>query len=99
MRETLIWNRWWMCFYSNKEAHRKNPGEENIIENHISNPYVGMFNAHGCSISACPVVIDITAIAGRCYRYCIIWSNITALEQVLIYVFCGYIMLGNQIVR
>lgn len=34
-----------MCFYSNKEAPRENPGERKIIENHITNPYVEMFNA------------------------------------------------------
>lgn len=51
-----------MCFYSNKEALRENPGKEKIIENHITNPYVGTVNALGCSMSACPVVIDITAI-------------------------------------
>lgn len=39
-----------MCFYSNKEAQRENPGEEKIIENHITNPYVGMFKALGCSL-------------------------------------------------
>lgn len=61
-----------MCFYSNKEAPRENPGEEKMIENHITNPYVRMFNALDCSISACPAVIDITPIACRCYQYRII---------------------------
>lgn len=56
-----------MCFYSNEEAPRENPGEEKMIENQITNHCVGMFNALGCSISACPVVIDITAMVCRCY--------------------------------
>lgn len=55
-----------MCFYSNKEALRENPREENMIENHIINPYVGTLNALACSISACPVVIDIIAVDDIC---------------------------------
>lgn len=46
-----------MCFYSNKEAPRENPGAEEIIENHITDPYVGTFKALGRSVSLCPVVI------------------------------------------
>lgn len=61
-----------MCFYSYKEAPRENPGEEKIIENHITNPCVGVFNALGCSLSVRPVVTDFRQIACRCYQYRII---------------------------
>lgn len=80
-----------MCFYSNKEAPRENPGEEKIIENHITNPCVGKCNALGCSTSACPVVSDITAIACRCYRCRIIRSD----SMALVGLFVDYIMLGH----
>lgn len=40
-----------MCFCSNKEAPTEDPGGEEIIGNHITLLYSGMFNAPGCSLS------------------------------------------------
>lgn len=86
MRESLMWSRWWTCFYSNKEALR---GESQWRKDDSKSHYkplacVEMFNGLLCSVcvcvGVCPVVTAIAAITCSCYVCGIIWSNITALE-------------------